>query len=57
MFYYNSFIVGRINLRDENSITMQILTMTTSKNYDNLSFETSLSYIDKWYNYIKYHIS
>lgn len=57
MFYYNSFIVGRVNLRNENSITMQILTMSNSKNYDNLTFETSLSYIDKWYNYIKYHLS
>lgn len=57
MFNYNSFIVGRINLRNKNSISMQILTISNSKNYDNLTFETSISYIDKWYNYIKYHLS
>lgn len=57
MFNYNSFIVGRINLRNKNSISMQILTMSNSKTYDNLTFETSISYIDKWYNYIKYHLS
>lgn len=57
MFNYNSFIVGRINLRNKNSISMQILTMSNSKTYDNLTFGTSISYIDKWYNYIKYHLS
>lgn len=57
MFNYNSFIVGRINLRNKNSISMQVLTMSSSKNYDNLTFEQSISYIDKWYNYIKYHLS
>ncbi len=48
MFYYKNDIVGRINLRNVNSISMQILTGPygmNAKTLHNLTFEEALNYI------------
>ncbi len=57
MVHYNSCPVGRINLTNENNISMQILIgLYGHKELSNLSFEEALQNIRYWISYVKNHL-
>ena len=57
MVHYNSYPVGRINLKNENNISMQILIgLYGHKELSSLSFDEALQNIHYWISYVKNHL-
>lgn len=57
MVHYNGSPVGRISLKNESNIWMQVLIgLYHDKDFSNITFEQALQNIKYWISYIKNHL-